>query len=236
MSFMSSKNRVAQANIVTFGAATMDNATRPSNQISVLLADDHEMVRDTIAAFLTSGGDTQVTTVADYQSAMACIAESGGFDLVLLDFNMPGMQGLDGLRNAREKFPDQSFAILSGTAPDRIAQESVEAGGLGFVPKTLGAKSLLNAIRFMASGETYIPATMMGDAQNASQNPLARQLSGRESEVLEALCRGLSNKEIARELDLQEVTIKLHVRTLCRKIGAKNRTQAAMIARDAGLF
>ncbi|QBF30832.1 response regulator transcription factor [Thalassococcus sp. S3] len=202
----------------------------------ILIADDHEMVRDTIAAFLTSEGDTEVVAVADHDAAMTALSNEGEFDLVLLDFNMPGMNGLDGLQRSLSQFPQQAFAILSGTAPNRIAREAVDAGAIGFVPKTLGAKSLLNAIRFMASGETYIPASLLREEASKSQHPLEKQLSRREVEVLEGLCRGLSNKEIARDLDLQEVTIKLHVRTLCKKMNAKNRTQAAMLAKEAGLF
>jgi DNA-binding NarL/FixJ family response regulator len=202
----------------------------------VLIADDHGMVRDTIAAFLTAEGDVQVVTAQDLDDAMSAVADQGKFDLVLLDFNMPGMNGLAGLQKSIEEFPKQSFAILSGSAPNRTAQEAVDAGALGFLPKSMGAKSLLNAIRFMASGETYIPADLLRAEPETVDHPLKAKLSSRELEVLNGLCRGLSNKEIARELDLQEVTIKLHVRTLCRKVEAKNRTHAAMIAKEAGLY
>ena len=109
-------------------------------------------------------------------------------------------------------------------------------GAIGFIPKTMGAQSLLNAVRFMAAGEIYVPVDLMREEPAAPAHPLAAKLSPRENEVLSGLCKGQSNKEIARDLDLQEVTIKLHVRTLCRKLEAKNRTQAAMIAKEAGLY
>ena len=88
----------------------------------------------------------------------------------------------------------------------------------------------------MAMGEKYVPLDFLNAVEEEADIPLAKQLSERELQVLGGLCQGLSNKEIARELDLQEVTIKLHVKTLCRKIEAKNRTHAAMIAKEAGLF
>ena len=207
-----------------------------SQFMRVLIADDHGMVRDTIASFLASEGDVQVLTAHDLDSALSIIEEQGRFDLVLLDFNMPGMNGLSGLQRGLERFPNQQFAILSGSAPSRTAQEALDVGALGFLPKSMGAQSLLNAIRFMATGETYVPAELMRAEADVIDHPLKEQLSSREIEVLNGLCRGLSNKEIARELDLQEVTIKLHVRTLCRKVEAKNRTHAAMIAKEAGLF
>lgn len=199
----------------------------------ILLADDHEMVRDTISAYLQTEGRAATITVADYGSAMKALSTKGPFDLVLLDFSMPGMNGLEGLSDAIKAFPDQGFAILSGTAPNRIAQEAVERGAIGFIPKSMGAKSLVNAVRFMIAGETFVPASALGDTGEASETAFTKQLSKREREVLSGLCRGNSNKEIARDLDLQEVTIKLHVRTLCKKLGAKNRTQAAVIAKDA---
>ncbi len=200
----------------------------------ILLADDHTMVRDAFSAYLEAEGRAAVTTVPDYPEAMKVLAAKGPFDLVLLDFTMPGMNGLDGLSDAIKRHPGQAFAILSGTAPNRIAQEALSLGAMGFIPKSMGAKSLVNAVRFMVAGETFVPASVLDDTGEDEESEFTRQLSQREREVLSGLCQGQSNKEIARELDLQEVTIKLHVRTLCRKLNAKNRLHAAMIARDAG--
>ncbi len=202
----------------------------------VLIADDHSLVRETIAAFLESSNEFETETVTSLPEALDAITEKGRFDLVLLDFSMPGMNGLEGLSRALEANGPRSVAILSGTAPRTIAQEAVDAGAIGFLPKTMGAKSLVNAIRFMSAGETFIPVSLMQEPEPEPLNELAKGLSERELQVLGALCRGLANKEIARELDLQEVTIKLHVKTLCRKLDAKNRTHAAMIAKEAGLF
>jgi DNA-binding NarL/FixJ family response regulator len=125
---------------------------------------------------------------------------------------------------------------MSGIAPKAVAKEAMEAGAVGFLPKTMGAKSLVNAIRFMAMGEKFVPVDFLSREETEVENPLAKTLTARELDVLSGLCRGLANKEIARELDLQEVTIKLHVKTLCRKLDAKNRTHAAMIAKEAGVF
>lgn len=200
----------------------------------ILLADDHKMVRDTISAYLETEGRAAVVSVSDYPLAIKALSNKGPFDLVLLDFSMPGMNGLDGIEEAIKSFPDQPIAILSGTAPNRIAHAAIEAGAAGFIPKSMGAKSLVNAVRFMIAGETFVPASVLKDATEEQETEFTKQLSRREREVLTGLCRGWANKEIARELDLQEVTIKLHVRTLCRKLNARNRTQAVVIAKDAG--
>ena len=109
-------------------------------------------------------------------------------------------------------------------------------GAVGCLPVTVGAKSLINAVRFMAAGDVYAPVKFLIDDSAEELNPLAKGLSVRELQVLGGLCQGLANKEIARDLELQEVMIKLHVKTLCRKLNAKNRTHAAMMAKEAGLF
>lgn len=208
----------------------------PGSFMRILLADDHDMVRETISAYLQSEGGAEVTSTDDLPQALQKIEDHGPYDLVLLDFNMPGMFGLNGLTRALKRNGGKGVAILSGSAPNHTAQDALDAGACGYLPKTMGAKSLLNAVRFMSAGEVYVPVALMREEAAAPAHPMAEMLSPRENEVLNGLCRGLANKEIARELDLQEVTIKLHVRTLCRKLDAKNRTQAALAAKEAGLF
>lgn len=201
----------------------------------LLLADDHALVLETLSAFLTVQGEFEVETCETLDAALDKMANDIVYDLVLLDYSMPGMNGLNGLARALETSFGRPVAIMSGTANKSIAQEAIDAGAIGFLPKTMAAKSLVNAVRFMAMGETYVPLEFLNADDAGPSAPLAKQLSEREMQVLKGLCRGLSNKEIARELDLQEVTIKLHVKTLSRKLEAKNRTHAAMIAKEAAI-
>lgn len=198
--------------------------------MKILLADDHDLIRETLAMFLTSQGLGPVVQAGSAHEAERLLRRSidDPFDIVLLDYDMPGMDGLAGLGRVIEMVDRCPVAILSGIAPPAVAHAAIQAGARGFLPKTMTPQALATAIRQITQGKIILP---QGNPEQHA-NSLFPPLTSREAEVLAGLYSGKSNKEMARELDLQEVTIKLHVRTLCRKLGASNRTQAAMIARD----
>ncbi|MEE4288176.1 MAG: response regulator transcription factor [Erythrobacter sp.] len=200
----------------------------------ILIADDHDLLRDALRSYLEAENDFEVETVADLPAALDRIAAGEQFDLVLLDFSMPGMDGFAGLEAAVQAAGNCPVALMSGLAPGGVSERVMACGAAGYLPKTLPARSVVNAIRFMAAGETYMPMEILRPAPAARDAQSA--LSTREREVLDGLCKGLSNKEIARDLDLREPTIKLHVKALCRKLGARNRTHAAMIAHERCLI
>ncbi len=198
----------------------------------LLLADDHELVRETVADFLRLQGGYEVVTAQSFDEAFDLAHREGPFALVMLDYSMPGMDALSGLAKMRAQtsFP---VAILSGTATPDVARRALSSGAAGFLPKTLAPQSLVSAVRHMLAGEVYMPLEFLND-EGADQ--LAVNLTPRERDVLLGITEGKSNKEIARDLDIQEVTVKLHVKTLSRKLGARNRTHAAMLGRDLGLM
>ena len=203
----------------------------------LMIADDHDLVRETLAMLLSRELDATCDQADTLPSALSRIAKGVRYDLVLLDYVMPGMNGLEGLRRAVKASGDSAVALISGLAPDQIARDALNAGARGFITKTMPAKSVVSAVRFMLAGETFAPATLLVEQgrEPTPAHPMLGNLTARERQALDALCRGQANKEIARDLGLSEVTVKLHVRTLCRKLGARNRTHAAMLARDLGL-
>ncbi len=199
---------------------------------SILVADDHDLVGETLAAYLEAEGLGQVRLASDVAEAMSAIASAGPFDLVLVDYNMPGMEGLKGLAQILAANAGRPVALISGSLSVELAEQALDAGAAGFVPKTLGSKSMVAAVRRMIGGEIFAPISLIPKAAVAEN----AMLSAREIDVLRGICAGKSNKEIARDHDLQEVTVKLHVKTMSRKLSARNRTHAAMIARDRKLI
>lgn len=215
----------------------------------LLIADDHTLFRDALVEFLKrEDAGTRVSVAKSFTEAMALMPTAGVVDLVLLDLRMPGMAGLEGIAQMRAAYPGQKVAILSGTAEEDDVKGALNRGAVAYFPKTMSAASLLNAIKLVLAGERFVPLSHQGaevmpshyeDARAETPKPIdamvLKSLTPREREVLTYLVRGVSNKEIARELNLQLPTIKLHVAGVCRKLGAKNRTQAALIAQNSGL-
>lgn len=202
----------------------------------ILIADDHDLLRDTLDLWFRQE-HIDVTPVGDLPAVLTVINDSDPFDLILLDYGMPGMNGLDGLQGVLGASKGANVALMSGIAPRDVAERALDMGASGFLPKSLSAKTFVNAVRFMASGEQYVPINFVTSAHDSAQmHPLAQKLTPRERNVLQFICEGRSNKEIARELGLQEPTVKLHVTSLYRKIGVKNRTRAALLAKESGLF
>ena len=203
---------------------------------NILIADDHDLVRDTISAYLETIEEFSVLSASNLESALEIMRGKDAIDLLILDYNMPGMHGLEGLKTARQSYPATKVVLMSGVANRDVANAAMAQGAHGFIPKSLTAVTMVNAIKFVLSGERYLPYDF-GTAEAANTvDSSFESLSAREMQTLEQLCIGLSNKEIARYLGIQEVTVKLHVKNLLAKLGVSNRTQAALLAKERHLF
>jgi two-component system nitrate/nitrite response regulator NarL len=204
-----------------------------SEKLSVLLVDDHKLLADSVAAVISAHSQHEIDTVGDIDAAAERISEHGPYDAVLLDYDIPGMEGLAGLRRL-VTLNGKGVALFSGVAPWSVVDRAIELGAAGFIPKTLPLNSLFLALRFIAQGETYIPTDYMRRVARGEQGAFG--LRPREMRVLGFLCEGLQNKEIGRELGLDEVIVKMDVKSVCRKLNARNRTQAVIMAKKSGLF
>lgn len=204
----------------------------------ILVADDHNLVRDGLKPFLYElDGDAEILDASNFDEALTTAKATEGLGLVLLDLKMPGMNGLQGVELMRRARPGVPVVILSGHVERDEVLAAVRAGANGYIPKTISGSALINALRLVLAGESYLPPSILLESgapeRKAPASPLAT-LSVREREILGYLIEGQTNKEIARRLDLQEITIKIHLRNVYRKIGAVNRAQAVRIALSSG--
>ncbi|MHB1219706.1 MAG: response regulator [Alphaproteobacteria bacterium] len=205
----------------------------------VVLADDHELVRNGLRFYLERlAPEVAVVEASTLEEALTA-AKTASTDLIILDLAMPGMNGTAGVEQMRARHPNVPLVVLSGRTGREDILGALNRGANGYLPKTLSGKAMLAALRLVLSGETFVPSILMdernragGRADQLGAAPGLDALTDRERDVLDFLCQGKSNKEIARDLAIREVTVKVHVGNIMRKLGASNRTQAVRLALD----
>lgn len=205
--------------------------------LRILIVDDHTLVTDMLELFLGQlPQPVRVFKATSMLQALAMVRTTDRLDLALLDLRMPDMDGLAGLRHLRTEYPDLPVAIMSGDASAETVGEALAAGASGFIPKTIGGPAILEALRLVLAGERYVPADLPA-ASPPDEASLKRDhgLSRREREVLAHLVDGRSNKEIARELGIEVVTVTLHLSHIYRKLKVNGRTQAVRRALELRL-
>jgi DNA-binding NarL/FixJ family response regulator len=223
------------------GSATATETVKQASTVMrIILADDHDLIRDTLEVYLQKL-DTKVDVLHAATLAQALDAAKGATDtaLVLLDLRMPGMNGLAGFRAMQKELPTTPIVIFSGDTNPDLIKASLQAGAAGFIPKTMRAPAMINALRLVLSGERYVPDLAMSQTDgkpggSVDAGGAFSQLTPREREVLGLLVKGNSNKQIARQLKIEEITVALHLRSIYRKLNVASRTQAVRLALQLG--
>lgn len=229
ISFKAIRNLSRKANEI-YSLGTMQNKSEsPPPVLRLLIADDHRLVCDILAAHLSASGEFAVDIAHSLAASIDAVRAAGGYDIVLLDLNMPGMNGLEGLATVIDANFGKPVVLLSGEMTAEIAAQAMAMGAASCLSKDMPARSMTNALRFVAAGEVYLPQQFA--ATTSTEESTVQKLSGREREILRGVCAGKTNREIGLEADISEASVKMHVRAICAKLQARNRTHAAMIAR-----
>lgn len=207
----------------------------------ILIADDHPLYREAIAGVIDSTfPNVTVYEAEDFQSAQQVLNEHEELDLVLLDLNMPGMDGLNGLIQMRNNSPEVPVAMISAEEDREVVLHAITYGAVGFISKTTSRDNIGEAISQILNGEVYLPSDIIRSGKQSSSKSRAdsqsidpkflSSLTRRQLLVLERMAMGESNKQIAYELNIAETTVKTHVSAILSKLDVHNRMQAVLCA------
>jgi len=202
--------------------------------MDAMVVDDHALMREGIALMLKCMGGNVRVWEADRGEQAISLLQDRPMDLVLLDLDLPGMDGFHVLKRILELAPSTRVAILSALDHPLTAQRCMRVGARGFLKKSMPMNALLQALRAILNDEA--PASARYDANASSRLIDAERITQRQQEILRLLQHGLRNKEIARKLNITEATVKVHIRAICRLFRVNNRHAAIDHARAMGLL
>jgi len=202
----------------------------------VLVADDDTLTRDLLMIYFKTGQDMTAESCGTLAELEDLIETTGKFDVVLLDYQMPGIASMSGVARVVKLNHPYPVVLVSGRVNRETVYEAIEAGARGFFPKSMSREGFLSALRLVLSGEVFLPADfyqMNGLSVPATRDDLF--LTQKERQVLARLCKAMSNKEIADDLQILPSTARVHVSSIMTKLNAKNRTHAVLKALEKAL-
>lgn len=202
--------------------------------MKTLLADDHPLMREGVRQVLSQlDPPVEIIDAHDYPSLFAQTAAHADLDLAVVDLNMPGFVGMQGINQFRSRFPDIPLVVLSASESPHDIRSALEAGALGYIPKAASTSVMLAALRQVLSGDLYMP-TCVGDGAPRAAPPADFEdlqhsgLTARQIEVARLLAQGCANKAIAGMLAMSESTVKVHIAAIFRALKVTNRTEAVL--------
>jgi len=202
-----------------------------------LVVDDHPLFCEALSLTVRSAaGFSPVRTADCLEAAYGVIAEHGRPRLIVLDLNLPDVNGLEGLVRLKGTVPDTPVLVVSSIADSRVIFGAIQLGAAGYVPKHSSRAIILSALEAVGRGETYLPEGFDGTGDGADLVDFGRRLASltnQQRRILDLICEGKLNKQIAYELSIAETTVKAHMTAIMRKLGVYSRTQAVVVARQA---
>jgi len=211
-----------------------------------IIVDDHPIIRDALVTSLVSlGVFEEVETATSFQGLLASLEQSGAYDLLILDLSLADTSGSDGMVYVREHYPDIPVIIFSGNDSTEIIAQAFENGVHGFVPKSSPMPVVVNAIKIVLAGSTFIPPSairLMGYEPQQGHEAVATpeqdvvQFSPRQRMVFDQLMLGMPNKVIADRLHIAQGTVKTHLHSIFQILNVRNRAQAILKAQQLGLI
>jgi len=200
------------------------------HQMKILIADDHELYRDALSILVRRlEKTTKIHLSSSYNDLLLLAQSADNWDLMLVDLNMPGLSYYDGIAQLSAQHPATPIIVVTSSDDPKDSQLALKAGALGYMSKSMKSDDMLNAIKLMLSSGISIHPN---HSEPTATEPSFNELTPRQQDVLKQLCQGESNKRIARNLNLSEHTVKLHVRAILQALNAENRTQAVIIAKQ----
>ena len=211
-----------------------DETGNNENTLKIAIADDHKLLADAVSSMLGGEGGFETSCCYDLESLLKLLGRDK-FDVVLLDLKMPGMSGLDSVAQVVRAVRDGYVVLFTGQVDRHVLDKALELGVRGLIAKTMPLRSLGSIIELISSGLIFVPvgADFPGSTTDLENN---HGLNDKELYVLRLAADGMTNKEIGREMGATEVIIKMHMRSICRKLGARNRAHAAIISRERSLL
>lgn len=201
----------------------------------ILVADDHPLFRAAMRQALADIVGENIIEAASFSEACSALLVDDDIELVFLDLNMPGNDGLTGLSDIRTQFPSVLVVIVSAEDDPILIRKAIDLGASGYIPKSTPLAEIANAVNQVLDGEQWLPASVDNDIQqfaNAEEKAFAEklsQLTPHQFKVLKMMADGLLNKQIAYELAISESTVKQHVSAVLRKLEVINRTKAGVL-------
>ncbi len=204
--------------------------------IRLLVVDDHPIVREGLVSVLSDEPDFEVAGSASSADQAVIQTASSRPDVVLLDLEMPGTDGVSAIPQIHRAHADARILVFTAYASDDRVFGSIRAGAAGYLLKGATSTEIAHAIRVVSAGESYIEPRIASRLLTEASTPQRFVLSDRERSVLRLVAAGMPNKQIARQLSISERTVKFHVTSILNKLNADNRAQAVSLAHERGLL